>query len=443
METWRRGILLVCVCLAIWMAKFAVLKPLLTLEAVDFAKEQADERTWTEEQQRLKGLPLAEYIAEKTKGSLAEVSGLAWERLYAGIRAADANESGGKEWLRRVSADERRWGFSGKSYFFRPAEEPVVDISGRLRNNADILYLALATAEKISYLEAQFHVFSVDDFHFGSGFSHMPKPPAAFLFPFRKFGLPVILLGLAVYVFLPRRKREKESISYPHWRLILGDFASFLLFVPFFALPFFIVGGSVQALTQGWMFCLVLWPLAFLGLWLLRRNVWYADYEIMARNEELLLRVGRKVRSIPYAEIESCQPLDLRAPRWLTVASALAALGGRGAASAGSAGRAFLLAGSAYGGLGLRMKDGSRVYIWVTDAMGTTALKNTRAMMKKLDDAGIAKINEPERLRSIAIPTGRDAAGKILKEGSEAVVWILAALPVAVMLGFLLLVIFG
>ncbi len=443
METWRRGILLACVCLAIWMAKFAVLKPLLTLEAVNFAEEQDDERAWSEEGQRLKGLPLAEYIAEKTRGSLVEVRGPAWENVFAGIKAADANESGGKEWLNRVSADEKRWGFTGKSFFFKPGEEPVAGISGRLRENAEILYLALGAGEAVSYLEAEFHVFSADDFHFGSGFSHMPKPPAAFLFPYRKFGLPAMLLGLALYVFLPRRKREKGAIAYPHWRLILGDFASFLLFVPFFAMPFFIVGGSVQALTQGWMFCLVFWPLALLGLWLLRRNTWYAGYEIIARDKELSLRTGKKTRAIPYASIESLQPLDLRAPRWLVGLSALAALSGRGSASVGAGGRALLLAGSAYGGLGLRLKGGSRVYIWVTDAMGTAALKNACGLVKKLEEAGIAKVNEPERLRSIAIPTGREASGKILKEGSEAVVWILAAIPIAAMLIFLLVVMFG
>jgi len=443
METWRRGILLACVCLALWTAKFAVLKPLLTVKTADFAEEQRDERTWTDDERRLKGLPLTEYIAEKTKGMLVTVSGPAWERLFAGVRAADAGAAGGGEWLHRAPADERRWDSSNKSYFFRPEEAPVADIAGKLSGNADRVTAALETNGTTAYVEVELHVFSADDFHFGSGFFHTPKPPASFLFPARRFSAPIALLWMAAYIFLPRRKKNKGAIFYPAWRNALGDFAAFLLIVPFFALPLLIVGGSVQAITRGWPFCLVFWPLAFLGVWLLRRMAWYAGYEIALRDDGIFLRTEKTERLIPFAEMDHFRPLDLRPPRWLVWAGALAALGGRGSGRTGAAGRAFLLAGFSNGGVGLGLKDGSSIFVWITDAMGTAALKNAGTMLKGLEKAGVRKSGDVELLRSIAPPTGKDRSGKIVKEGSERVVWILAALPIAAMLAFLLVAMFS
>jgi hypothetical protein len=443
MESWRRGILLACVGLALGTAKFAVLKPLVTLRAVDFAAEQRDVRAWTEEDARLKGQPLAEYIAEKTKGASADVSGPAWAALFAGLRAADANERDARTWQERAPADERRWGFSNKSYFFRPEEAPVAEIAGKLTRNADRLYAAMRRGETVEYLRAEFHVFSGDDFHFGSGFSHRPKPPAAFLFPYRRYSGLIALLGLAAYLFLPRRKKEKGAIFYPAWRNALGDFAAFLLIVPFFALPFLIVGGTVQAITQGWMLCLVFWPLALLGVWLLRIVAWYAGYEIALRDDGLVVRDGRRETLIPFASLAHYRPLDLRPPRWLVWAALLAVFTGKDSARVGAAGRGLLLAGFSNGGVGLGRKDGSSVFIWITDAMGTAALKNAKKLLQALEHAGVRKSDEVQEIRSVAPPTGQDASGKILKEGSEAVVWVLAGLPLAAMLVFLLIALFG
>jgi hypothetical protein len=443
METWRRGILLACICLAIFAAKFAVLKPLVAVRSVDFAEEQNDETRWTEEGQRLVGLGLEEYIQEKTENLKQTVSGPAWGRLFAGVAAVDAGTAINGEWMARVHKSEREYRTTRKTVFFRPDEAPVADVAGGFRAEGDRIYLALEQNGATSYLEATLHAYSSDDFHFGSGFSHYPKPPAKFMFPFRKFSLFILLIGLSAYVFLPRRKKDPKAIYYPTWRIILGDFVSFLLFTSFFALPFFIVGGTVQAVTHGWMFGLIFWPLSFLGLWLLPVNTWYAGYRIHLRYGGFLLESGRQSLDIPFSGIEEYRPLILTAPRWLVWASAAAAMGGRGTARIGASGRALLLAGSAYGGLGLKLKDGSSVYFWVTDAMGTTAAKNAKQMVTMLEGAGLRKIDEPEVIRSVGVPTGKDASGKIIKQGNENLVWILAGLPVAAMVVFLLIAMFG
>ena len=89
------------------------------------------------------------------------------------------------------------------------------------------------------------------------------------------------------------------------------------------------------------------------------------------------------------------------------------------------------------------MKDGTSIYIWITDAMGTAALKNAGKLLKALEQAGVPRRDEVQEIRSVAPPTGRDKSGRILKEGSETAVWILAGLPVAAMLIFFLIVLFG
>ena len=443
MEIWRRGVLLACVCLAMWAAKFAVLKPLMSVRTVDFAEKQKGETRWTDEGKRLAALSLEDYVADKTKGVRLQVSGHDWERFFMAARAASGGKPPDRSWARRIPADERHYGFTDETVFFRPGEPPVREIAGRFKADNDRAYLVLEAAGVPAYLEITYHIYSSDDFHFGSGFSRMPKPPAAFLYPYRRTSLWILIVGLGAYLLLPRRKKSPNAIEYAAWRNILGDFASFLLIVPFFFLPLLIVGGSVQALTQGWMLCLVLWPLGMMGVWLLRTMAWYAGYRILLEDAGLILESGGLSVPVRYADIIASRPLVLMPPRWLVRLSFLAAMSGRGAARVGAAGRAFLLAGSEYGGLGLTLKDKSEVYIWVTDAMGSSALKNAKGLVKRLAAAGIPVAKEPETLRSVAVPTGRDTSGRLLKQGSERLLGILAFVPIAVMLVFFLIVLFG
>ena len=443
METWRRGILLACVCLAIVAAKFAVLKPLIRVQPVDFAEKQKDESRWTEEGERLSGLGLDAYIAEKTKGLLVPVAGPEWERVFEDMNAVQKGSTRDAKLFRRVPSDERKFQFVGKSFFYRPSEAPLTDLAAKLQAEHDTVYIALKQGGAVSYLEATLHTFSRDDFRFGSGFSHSPKPPAAFVFPYRIYSLWILLFGLAAYIFLPRKKNTENALYYPNWRNVLGDFGSFLLIVPFFALPILIVGGSVQAITEGWILCLIFWPIGLLGVWLLRRMAWCANYLVTIEADGLILKTGKEPRKVSLTDLDHYRPLVLTAPRWLVGMSWLAALSARGNARVGATGRAMILSGSAYGGLGLSLKDGSSVYLWVEDAMGTRALKNSRKLIKMLEKAGIPLKKDPETIRSIAPPLESDRTGKVIKEGSERVIWMLAALPVLVMIIFFFIVMFG
>jgi hypothetical protein len=65
--------------------------------------------------------------------------------------------------------------------------------------------------------------------------------------------------------FCPDDGSGFDCYVYRRWRVILGDVAV-VVTVPFFAFPFFIVGGIVQAFTEGWPLFFFFWPMFFIGL---------------------------------------------------------------------------------------------------------------------------------------------------------------------------------
>ncbi len=245
--------------------------------------------------------------------------------------------------------------------------------------------------------------------------------------------------GWPLYILMPWPKRRKNALQYRRWRIVLGDFASFLLFVPFFALPMLVLGGAVQGLTEGWILAAVFWPLAFAGVWLLFRNGRYAEYCLSWTEEGLTMGLGRKARTILFSGLKFYQPLQLRPPKWLIIATWLGALAGRGSARLGSAGRALILGGSAYGGLGLGLKDGSSVFVWVTDALGGDTTGSAARLVKALDKAGVHRRDEVKMLTGITEPEGETADGKRVRPKSDRILLFLFLTPLVVMVGGLTL----
>jgi hypothetical protein len=440
METTRRWILLVAVSAALFFVFFASLKPYLTVEPVDMAAAQKDESRWTERGQYLAQLPLDEYIAEATRGQRLDVSGPDWEKMLSEIRRASVENPLPPSWRDRVSKSEHDQAYYPRQVHFSADEPPLAGLAHGLKKNGQQAYLVLTTGAGPPYFSLTYHAFTSNDFGFGSGLSHLPKPPARIFRPLRRYSLPILFLGLAAYIFLPWPRRKKDALQYQRWRIVLGDFASFLLFVPFFTLPMLVLGGAVQGLTQGWILAAVVWPLAFAGVWLLFHNGRLAEFCLSWTAAGLSLRTGRAVREIPFSGLSHYQPLVLKPPKWLIIASWLGALAGRGSARAGSAGRALILGGTAYGGLGLGLKDGSGVFLWITDQLGGDAVGGAGRLVKALDAAGVTRREEVRTFTGITEPEGEDAQGKRLRRKSDRVLAVLLLTPFLFMiLGVILL----
>ncbi len=410
-ELWRRLLFFGCVCGTVLLALTASLSPLVLVSPVDFAREHDKEGSYmgiripSDEARRLRNLPLEAYIAEKTRGKLATVSGKAWQDVFAAVAAVAESKPVAEEWQQRLPADK----YPTKALFFRPDELPVNSISARFSKNHDALYLVLADANGATgkYLKAEYRRYSDEDFQLGSGFSNRPTPPTSLLFPYRTASLWLLIGGLLLYVFLPPRQTPPEAIRYPRWRMVMGDIVAFLLSVPFFAFPFFITGGAWQAFTQGWPLFFFFWPVLFLGLWLWFISAWFASFSLLIGQDRLILSTYKGTGEYRYQNMAYFQPVVFKPPKWLIAASWLAAAAGNGSAQIGAAGRAMILSSSAWGSVGIRMKDGSEVFINITDQMGGTALNGWPLLLKRLQENGVEEKAEVKEIRSLGLETMR------------------------------------
>lgn len=407
MELWRRLILLICICSAVFLAMVVSLSPLILVRAADFAGDQEsegiyfDKRMMTGEKQDLRDTPLDEYTAKATNGRVYRGDGREWEELLAGIVALKEGKPPGKEWTRRLPSNK----YPMEVFFFSPDESPVNTVAGYFRNNNDVLYVVSTKGQKPNYLELKYRAYSNADFHFG-GLTSYPHPPAYKFYPYRRFGLGIALLGLALYVLLPRKK-DPEAIRYPLWRMVLGDIVAFLIAVPFFAFPFLITGGSLQAFTVGWPLFIFFWPFFFMGIWLLLISAWFAGFSIVITEDRLKLSTYKGKREYFYKDMEFFQPVLFRPPKWLIALSWTAALSGKGASRIGATGRAMILSGSEYGSLGIRMKNGADLYINLTDMIGSDILKGSVKINKAMKQAGVPEKNEVREIRSLGLETVR------------------------------------
>lgn len=435
MELGRRWGLLASVSLAVGMAMFTSLVPFFTVEPLDFEAEQKKESRLTERGQYLIQLPLPDYIDETARDLLRPVQGGEWEAFLQGVRQAAIETPLPQKWADRISPSERELTYYSRQVHFLTSEKPLAELAGQFRNNGQRLILALRTTEGPRYFSLIFHAFSDSDFGFGSGLSHSPKPPARFLHPYRRHCPGVLLAGLALYILLPWPRKRPRALQYQRWRIILGDIASMILFVPFFSLPMLVIGGALQALTQAWILILILWPLAFAGVWLLLFNARLAGFCLTWSETGLELSIGRKTRSLPFSQIGSIRPLILRPPKWLIVLSWIGALAGRGsAARTGALGRALILSGSEANGIGLVLKDGSSENIWVSDQMGGPAVRNAGLLLKTLEKAGIPKQDEPQLIRSITLPEGETSSGLRRRGKFDRLLGLILITPIIVMI---------
>ena len=404
MERFRRLVLLITVLAAIWLYFFTPLLPLVMVEQVDFTLKQQKSRPFgfrTDQEERLKRLPLNEYIAEVTKGRLIQVTGSEWEAFF---RSAAEVRAGGPvpEVMKGHIGPWDLKSHTGKHLFFRPDETPIRALSGRLQQDNQIIYVNLAGDDPRTCLSLTYKVYTDNDFSFGTGFNRIPDPPAGYLFPYRNFAPGILAAGFVLYFLIPWPKRSPGVIRYHRWRVCLGDFCLLLLLIaPFFALPILVIGGSTQALSVAWPLTLITWPLAGFAIWALKYMAWSAAYGIEVLDSGLRIYDDVKIRELPYGDIGNYQRAVFRPPKWLIFLSWAAALLGGGSMAIGATGRALILNSTQYGGIAVNTRSGKTVFVWVTDQMGTNALPGFNRLLAALDKAHIPMKTEERAVRSI------------------------------------------
>lgn len=399
MEFWRRVIFYGCFVLGILLYMYAQPKPVVLVELFNpfenkgiFTKKYAQSLLSETEREALKNKRLAE-IRSKT----IQIEGSEWEDIYKNLKALQNQRSLKPDkwnisdnWKKRLPSDR----YPSKVFFFKAVEYPVNRFSDYLRHDKEKLYLYLNSMN--GYLKLEYRIYSDDDFHLGSGFSNLPRPPTWILYPCRNYAFVVFLIGLVAYIFLPYKTIQKDALRYPRWRVIGGDSAVFLLTAMFFSLPLFISGGTIQALTIGAPITAVMWLISLLGFYSIKISAWYASYQILPLEEGIKIATYKGISLFMYNEMAYFQPVIFKLPKWLIFLTWLAALSGRG-----SVGRAILLSSFQTGTICIRLKDGKDLFIVVTDQMGREALKGFVKVIERLRSLGVKEVDEVREIRSM------------------------------------------
>lgn len=277
MELGRRLIFYLCCILGLILTMYVSLEPVVIVKIFDLSKDTrnkarkyAESLLSEEEQKTLKKKKQAEIIA-----NTVTIEGNEWDEIYLNLKILQEGKELPNDWQKRIP-DKK---YSPKEFFFRIFERPVNSLIKFFEKDKQQIYLYLK--QQNAYLETRYRKYSDDDFHLGSGFSAYPRPPTDMLYPYRKYGLGLFLLGLLVYIFLPYRTISSSALRYPKWRVILGDITVFILSMMFFSLPIFIAGGSFQAFTVGLSITAVMWLISLLGFYSIKIAAWYASYQIL------------------------------------------------------------------------------------------------------------------------------------------------------------------
>ena len=407
-ELWRRLAIFLGILAGIGLF-FYIVPALINITVVNWQQEQADELKSisgyvTSEDKRLNQLPLDEYIAEKTGGKETAVDSGKWAEFFQEVEKASYQEYAQSVYGNRVSELDKDefWKPRGVvPVFFKPAELPYTEW-GLFPDDRAQAYVFLTNGATTSYFLLRY-----EDYLASVGAMSQPyrQPPGWLYRPYRNIGMGIMILGLMLYIFLPRRKRTDGEISYAGGRIIAGDIVAIMLLVLFYGLPFLINGGTVQAVTGMWPISIIMWLLALFAVVLLYYSAWYASYRIDLTPEAIHLVTFKGEKECRFDEITAVELVSLRNPGWfrkLFLAMAmLSMLGGR--SSTQPAGSALLAATASYGGLEIRTRSGKPVYLWFTDQLGGVILPNFDRVPEALQSAGISIKEESREIEGFSM----------------------------------------
>ncbi len=400
-ELWRRMALMFGILVGLALFLYVV-PAMVSVTAVDWGHEQGKELSSvsgyvSKESKRLNQLPLSDYIQEKTGGKVTQVDSSEWLAFFTDVQLASSGQYDRSAYGNRVSEEDKDsfWkSTSPVAVFFKTDEIPFAKW-GLMPEDGDRAYIRTSKDGQTTYLLLNYQDYNASI----SAMSHPYRVAPDWLYhPYRKIGSAVLILGLLVYIVLPRRKKEPENISYSTGSMLAGDLVAMILLLPFYGLPFLINGGTVQAITGMWIISAVMWFLAFFCVMLFYYNAWYASYRIALTAESLSLITFKGVREYRFSEIAEVNMVSLRNPGWfrkLFLAMAfLSVMAGR--ASTQPAGSALLANSAAYGGLEIIGGSGKPLYIWFTNQNGSVIIKNFDSILEALETSGV-RINEETR----------------------------------------------
>lgn len=409
MELWRRVALLLGILIGLALF-FYVAPAMISVTAIHWGQEQAAELKSptglvSEERQRLSQLPLDEYIRVKTQGKVMAVDSGQWEKFFTQVQIASNGQYGSSAFGNRVSeADKDKfWEPIGPvRVFFQPKEIPYAEW-GLREKDGNYVYISTSAGGKPAY-------FRLDYWDYSTSVGAMSSPyrvaPGRLFHPYRTSGILVMVMGLMLYLFLPRHKKQPEEVAYSSGSMLAGDLVAVILLLPFYGLPYLINRGTVQAFTGLWPITAIMWTIAVFCVILLYYNAWYASYRIELTPEALFIVSFKGIRECPFRDIAAVNIVSLSNPGWfrklILAVAILAVLSGR--RSSQPMGSAMLTATAAYGGIEICRKSGGKpVYIWATDQMGGIIIHNIDRVLEAFEGAGVVVNQEPRDIEGFSM----------------------------------------
>lgn len=215
----------------------------------------------------------------------------------------------------------------------------------------------------------------------------------------------ILLIGLLLYIFLPRRKKSADDISYSLGSMIAGDFAALILLVTFYGIPFLVNGGIGGLFTYLWPVTVIMWALALLPIMLFYYNAWHASFYIELSPASMYIISFKGVKTYHFKEISAVNNVLLRNPHWFRllfkIVALLAILGGR--SSTQPAGSALLAESAAYGGLEIIKAGEKPAYIWFTSQNGGVIINNFDRVLGALRKAGLTTNDTSQVIEGFAV----------------------------------------
>jgi hypothetical protein len=338
----------------------------------------------------------------KAPVTIIKVEGMEWKKFFEKVISVSRGLNVDRAWERRFPNEKHHL----KDLFFKVEEQPLSSIASSVKDAKEKTFLSLDLDNEPQYLEIKYHEYSDADFTI-FGFLPSPKPPSYLFYPYRQWALGLLVAGVALYIFLPRARKEKGAIKYPFGAVLLGDAAACVQTIPFFIIPAVIVEGFRQAFFEAWPLVAVFWLVGCVGLYLFKIVAWYAAYQLMVLKDRIRISTYKGTTEYPYTEMSFFQPVVFTPPRWLTVLMWLAALANKGGARIAGLGRAFQLGSSAYSSIGIRLKNGSTLFLNMTNALGGLVFKEAEGIVQTLKEAGVEEKSEVKVIRSLGLETIR------------------------------------
>ncbi len=201
-ELWRRLFLVAGVSIAVCAWFFVDLSPRVTVESVDFAKEQKQQTHFmgfvSETRRYLAALPLATYIQKIATDYEVEGSPY-WKTFAARIDQSLENSK---------SDSGRKYAGSDPELWFKLRAPPFKKLAPQFISSPQhVLYLPYKKNGKPSYLRFQLHPYKDYDFALGMGFRGN-TPLILHFYPLRSWAWLPALLGQGFhFMTLSRRIR--------------------------------------------------------------------------------------------------------------------------------------------------------------------------------------------------------------------------------------------